>query len=98
MAHIKCRYTIPYCNYRKERVYHDEGWWCDEDMNCKYTRPENSKYVNPQCVYCEYKTGEFEKSVKRYAYENGCLTLTGETYSEIDYLEIDGRVLVDKGR
>jgi len=41
--------------------------------------------------------GNLKKTVKRYEYADGILTIAGKTYleSEIDYLEIDGRILVE---
>lgn len=103
MTDIKCRYTIPYCSYLEKytRLYHNEFWWCDDNSNCQenhYTMPKNSEVINEQCVYCEYRSGEFEKCVKRYEYANGVLTVAGKNYyaNEIDYLEIDGRVLINE--
>lgn len=106
MARIKCRYTFPYCAYNgrydRERVYHDNLWWCDEDeVGCvgRYTKPsvvDPPNLANPQCKYCEYDHGEFEKTVKNYEYTGGTLMIGKTIYTkhEIDYLEIDGRVLV----
>lgn len=103
MTSIKCRYTIPYCTCygfgNHTRVYHDEFWGCDTDLYCpknSYRPPKDTKVLNPQCVYCKYQSGEFEKTVKRYKYEDGILTVARNTYleHEIDYLEIDGRTLV----
>ena len=107
MAHIKCRYMIPYCRYDGEnkRLQHSIYDWCDTKMCCeKYTRPQNAgMLVNPQCIYCDYVSGEFEKTVKRYEYSNdeyhaiSTLKIGNEVYDEleIEYLEIDGRVLID---
>ena len=105
MAHIKCRYTLPFCTEFIDhiRVNHSDYWFCDEISDeCpdgrRYKRPENADpiLVNPQCVHCKYKSGEFEKTVKKYEYFDGVLTVAGDTFvaAEIDYLEIDGRVLV----
>lgn len=105
MAHIKCRYTLPFCTeFDNIRLSHSSFWFCDEISDeCpdgrRYKRPENADpiMVNPQCVYCKYKSGEFEKTVKKYEYYDGVLTVEGDTFdtNEIDYLEIDGRVLVE---
>ncbi len=102
MAHIKCRYTFPYCSYCGERVWHDEYWYCDgPDGGCvgKYTRPKNEdpKVFNPTCVYCRYEIGEFEKTVRNYEYEYGRLTIGNRVYeeAEIKYLEIDGRKIAN---
>ena len=109
MTHIKCRYSIPYCmyhgRYSAERVYHDEFWDCDSNLQCehsKYTKPDEIpthngyELANPRCVFCKYRSGEFEKSVKRYEYCDGTLKIGNDIYYEhdIDYLEIDGRLLV----
>ena len=105
MAHIKCRYTLPFCTeFDNIRLSHSSFWFCDEISDeCpdgrRYKRPENADpiMVNPQCVYCKYKSGEFEKTVKKYEYYDGVLTVAGDTFdaNEIVYLEIDGRVLVE---
>lgn len=104
MAHIKCRYTLPFCTeFGDIRLSHSYFWFCDGISDeCpdgrKYKRPENvdPMMVNPQCIYCKYKSGEFEKTVKKYEYYDGVLTVAGDTFysDEIDYLEIDGRVLI----
>lgn len=100
---IKCRYSIPYCSYHNQhtRLIHSELWWCDDNSECfegVYTRPADAKVVNPQCVYCGHDIGEFEKTVKRYEFENGELYVAGRNYhlNEIEYLEIDGRILIDE--
>lgn len=105
MARIKCRYSIAYCNNAlwcqdkyDDEVKHDEFWFCDSSNNCDYyKKPENAKVINPTCIYCKFRHGEFEKTVKTYEYYDGTLTVAGREYTsfEIDYLEIDGRVLVD---
>lgn len=105
MAHIKCRYTIPYCTYDfiKKRVHHDESWFCDSyDSECigQYERPADASnnFVNPTCKHCVYVNGEFEKNCKSYSYEDGWLEMRGASYAdhEIEYLEIDGRVLINR--
>ncbi len=115
MAHIKCRYTFPYCTSlgigNDIKVTHDMMWACDSDDGCpkgrKYTRPKGGKdkervnwydVVNPLCEYCEYKSGEFEKTVKQYEYFDGRLKVGNKVFeeNEIDFLEIDGRVLIDE--
>ena len=109
MAHIKLKYTLPFCTeyYPNIRLRHNEYWFCDESGCCPdgrtYKRPEmpekgNTIIVNPICAHCESKSGEFEKTVKRYEYFDGVLKVAADTFEEheIDYLEIDGRVLVDR--
>lgn len=108
MAHIKCRYTLPFCTeFDDIRVIHNDYWSCDEwGEECpdgrEYERPENADpmLVNPQCVHCKHKSGEFERTVKKYEYFDGVLTVAGDTFhaNEIDYLEIDGRVLIEHGK
>lgn len=105
MAHIKCRYTLPFCTeFDDIRLYHSDYWFCDGISDeCPdgrgYKRPKNAApmTVNPQCVYCKYKSGEFERTVKKYEYYDGRLTIAGDSFdaNEIDYLEIDGRVIVE---
>ena len=104
MTNIKCSYSMPYCMFNNTRVYHGEYWWCDTNDGCEtgdYERPDGAplNLANPICKYCEVLRGEFEKNVKRYEYKNGCLLISGMKLFEddIDYLEIDGRVLVAKG-
>lgn len=108
MARIKCRYSIAYCNNAlrcpaedmvDDEVRHDEFWWCDSSDCCSYyKRPEDAgNLLNPTCVCCKFRDGEFEKTVRSYEYYDGYLTVAGREYTpfEINYLEIDGRVLVD---
>lgn len=103
MTSIKCRYRIPHCLYnnRNKRLYHNECWWCDDEYGCdigEYKRPDECDpcLVNPTCAHCAFLNGEFETTVKRYSYESGDLKVGNKTYyeNEIEYLEIDGRVLV----
>ena len=106
MAHIKCRYTIPYCDYDLHvALHHDDYWFCDDhdDARCvgEYTRPSSAmdNVINPRCKYCNYYPGEFEKTVKQYVYTtDGDLRIGNKRFnqSEIEYLEIDGRILVDE--
>lgn len=107
MAKIKCRYSIPYCdnalnfqdNYDGDDELHfNKFWQCDAFAGCEYyERPENTKSINPSCKYCKFREGEFEKIVQNYEYYDGTLTIDEDdreyTLYEIDYLEIDGRVL-----
>lgn len=109
MAKIKCRYSIPYCDNalrfqdddydHDDELHFDEFVWCDPFGGCEYyQRPEDAdeELFNPLCKYCKFREGEFEKTVKNYKYYDGTLTIAGREYTsyEIDYLEIDGRVLV----
>lgn len=102
MAHIKCRYSIPYCTWQERytRPYHSEFWWCDDNSQCPYNNyvmPKDSKAINGQCVFCKYSYGEFEKTVRNYEYcQNGDLKIGKTIYDgyDIEYLEIDGRVLI----
>lgn len=105
MTHIKCRYSYPCCTYRGEkiRLVHNEYWFCDESGQCPdgccYTEPKHKEVLNPICIYCEHVCGEFEKYVKSYEYEDGILKVFGKKYfaEEIEYLEIDERILIDRG-
>ena len=105
MTEVKCRYAVPYCTfygkYDHRRVYHSETWFCDDDTECdigRYTRPNDAPehLACPTCVYCSYEYGEFAKYVKNYSYGSEGLTIGRVFYElgEIEYLEIDGRVLI----
>lgn len=102
MAIIKCRYTIPVCELDNKHQYHSEYWFCDSDFGCEtgeYERPADAgNLVNPTCKHCKYVSGEFEKSVKRYEYYDGELKVGRNVYRDhdIEYLEIDGRVLKEE--
>ena len=83
------------------RLHHDEFWFCDSNKHCPishYTRPNDAPklYINPTCVYCSHKYGEFAKYVKNYSYDSEGLTIGRDFYAlcEIEYLEIDGRILI----
>lgn len=101
MAHIKCRCSIPYCTYHGHhtRQIHNEYWQCDSSDECvtgKYSKPEGATVINPRCEYCAMEYGEFEKDVKQYEYINGTLKVGQKIFypHDIEYLEIDGRILV----
>ena len=101
MARIKCRYTIPYCEYngRHEQQFHNEYWFCDSNDGCdigQYTESEDPDALNPTCVFRKNRYGEFELDVDSYIYD-GDLTINEVEFREWDilYLEIDGRVLVE---
>ena len=106
MAKIKLRYSIAYCSNalrfqddynRDDEIQFDEFWWCDPYDGCSYyKRPEDAGIIaNPRCAYCNFRNGEFEKTVRSYDYYDGYLTVAGRKYTpfEIKYLEIDGRIL-----
>lgn len=102
MAQIKCRFSMPFCELGLQTIQHDEYWFCDEPGDypfCEYKRPlDAGNCVNPTCDHLKYLSGEFEKTVKRYEYtENGDLRTCRRVYyaHDIEYLEIDGMVLVE---
>lgn len=109
MAHIKCRYSIPYCSRwglcEYSRLEWDEYNFCSATEECRseysnYERPINAEPTlsNPTCLHVVYKNGEFEKTVQRYEYteDNGLILSKGEHYNpcDLEYLEIDGRILL----
>ena len=99
MTTIKCRYKIPYCSCDKwmggyEKVDIDTNGFCDSfTSNCQI----DAEYILfDDCEYSWWGTGEFEKTVKCYEYDDeGVLTVGRKKYMDcqIDYLEIDGRIL-----
>lgn len=77
----------------------DASVWCEHA--CKETefiKPQ-SEVVNPPCCYCDTDYREFEKTVKRYDLSDGSLTIGRRVIDtdNVDYLEIDGRVIIDEG-
>lgn len=102
MTTIKCRYSVPKCKIRREAIEsYCDLWFCDDSECCPdYTRPEGEiRLVNPKCKWFGgFSRNAFEKIVKRFSYEYGDLKINGKTYREeqIDYLEIDGKVLIDE--
>lgn len=105
MTNIKCRYSFPKCTRDDYEIQcFDSFWACDDNSGCHgYTKPDDVEkingveIVNPRCIYCKFHYGEFEKNVKNYDYFDGDLKVAGKTYEyrDIDYLEIDGRVLIN---
>ena len=100
MARIKCRYNNPYCLLDRETVML-RNFDCDTTFYCAgYERPENAppNLVNPTCKYFDMRHGEFEENTAYYSYEDGMLkTRKRRLYDDdIEYLEIDGRVLIDE--
>ena len=105
MTNIKCRYSFPECTRDDcEIPGFDDYWACDSSDECSaYTKPDDVEkingveIINPRCIYCVVRHGEFEKNVKNYDYFDGDLKVAGKTYEhrDIDYLEIDGRILVN---
>ena len=82
------------------RVNLNEYYDCRSKEACPfYERPDDAEaeLVNPRCEHFYLMRGEFEKNVKNYDYFDGDLKVAGNTYEyrDIDYLEIDGRVLRD---
>ncbi len=109
MAHIKCRGCHGICmhNYSEYAGMvvgrHDDPS-CGAQYGCGLLFPEpeepSSEGVilvgDPTCRWLEWVDFEFEKDVKRYEYDGLRLKLRGATHwvEDIEYLEIDGRVLV----
>lgn len=101
MAHIKCRYTRLYCEYDGERKAVSNE--CDWDGSCdgKYVPDQGQMtckglpVINPPCKYLVAIHREFEKDARQYEYDEGDLKVGRQWYcaDEIEYLEIDGRVL-----
>ena len=103
MAHIKCKCYQPYCTLSHEDVKHGAYWACDNDGCCElYTKPDvvKGKPISDACVYSASRYIEFEKDYKNYQFEESnygyflTLSLGKKVYTGIEYLEIDGEVLV----
>lgn len=103
MSRIKCRYYYFYCSLANIIPRYD----CESDNGCEcgfYEDNSRREFCNGKSVYvydelCKHLTikyAEFEKTVKRYEYNDGDLRIGKHIYlkSDIEYLEIDGRVLV----
>lgn len=100
MAHIKCRYNEIFCDncfYRMNAravLCKAEKCCMSDDYGYQWIAGEDvymCKYAYPDIV-------EFEKTVKDYEYSKAenLLRIGKRFYSYIEYLEIDGRVLIDE--
>lgn len=105
MAHIKCRYEELYCGVLDFRI---GGKLCcpTNDDRCAEgcSNIDYDEWNIPCCEHSYLVNCEFEKTVKSYEFSAETagvnnhypvLTIGVKEYSRIDYLEIDGRVLVD---
>lgn len=109
MTSIKCRYRERICGHperKTEVVYTDEWWFCDSNDGCEiggYEPNARERVTNPTCRYSQFIDREFEKQVKEYNYTKGdalIIPMGKGKGNEIihsgrmEYLEIDGRVLI----
>lgn len=110
MTTIKCRYKEKICTHPCsgiDKVEWDDMWFCDDSQGCEYyTRPKDApkNLANPMCEYVDFEKHEFARQVKEYEYTeddelfipkwrgNRNLFIDG---TDINYLSIDGRVLVE---
>ena len=104
MAHIVCKYRIPDCRLLNNvPVYTPEfvSDWCNEDAESYCSDFQNA---NGHCKHFCWRHFQFEKTVKNYEYSedfkngNDGLKLGKQFISLdlIDYLEIDGKDLVEE--
>lgn len=99
MAHIKCRYNEIYCNNHLYRM-NAGARLCNAEKCCE-VGDHDYQWIAGEYVYmCEYAYPdivEFEKTVKDYEYSSAenLLRIGKRYYPYIEYLEIDGRVLMD---
>lgn len=105
MAHIKCRYTVPYCEAQGKELERCYNWMCDNaaECECGAYMPDDADVkrgiANPFCAHLKHNYAEFEKTVKAYEYDECFLSIRGLLLDVdfIEYLEIDGRVLIKEG-
>ena len=108
MAKIKCRYHEFYCGHPDASCFGLEaGHECFDQSECicDYMRTADDRFP-PSCLFIRRSEREFEKEVKAYDLELsepdpwletfGHIAFRGRYIEQdsIDYLEIDGRVLV----
>ena len=102
MIHVKCRYNEIYCGC-KTYLMNNRAKLCNPNECGDVGECAEFDYLwvaGEYVVACEHaKTGiiEFEKDVKGYEYnkEENTLVIGRHRYLFIEYLEIDGRVLVN---
>lgn len=102
MAHIKCRYGEIRCGYGS---YELMGCLCKdpqtggacERFEDKWSEGERT-IISDFCRFAEKTTAEFEGDYKKYHYDYYGITVGRKSIDaeDIEYLEIDGRVLVDE--
>lgn len=96
MAHIKCKYQIPYCGTKDRLNYFQKP--CDPNVG--YTYPCDTAYYDMSygCEHRIFVDAEFEKDAKNYEVVleevDPVLKVGRNYYSDITYLEIDGRILI----
>lgn len=104
MAHIVCRYVIPYCVYHSDN---ENDGYCDCDCS-SYEDREGSKCFEEQgtCIHLDYQKAEFAIDTKTYEFEEekapdwpGTLYIEEKSIyistDRIYYLSIDERVLIN---
>lgn len=103
MAHIKCRYWVGTCLNTSGECYDRDI--VDQELQCEYgcphyspkeTRHEGAVVIGAMCEWYKTRNIEFEKSVRRYEYDEYQLRIGMVHINayQIEYLEIDGRVLI----
>lgn len=101
MAHIKCRYNEIYCNNYLYCMNAGARLCNAEKCSCESGEYSCQRIAGEEVFMCEYAYPdivEFEKTVKDYEYSNAenLLKIGKRFYPYIEYLEIDGRVLIDE--
>lgn len=108
MAHIKCRYFKWRCNYiyamdigrickcpeYGDECYNDafeDRWW---DSN------KEMHIISNVCRHAIKDPCEFEAEYKKYEYEDGVLHVPHRNIDadRIEYLEIDGRIVIGENK
>ena len=92
-----CSVLCPKCTQEIEDIVINEGNKCT--IISSETEIHICDEVVIECREAYADVIEFEKTVKNYNYNNATKTLTiGKIeYPYIQYLEIDGRILIDRG-
>lgn len=107
MAHIKCRYTKLMCSYEHAvemgDEYECERWSCCDDYQKPERRVSDDGYILAEdaCSHSYTIDIEFEKAYKEYEYDASDGLSLGRRKrfipsGNIEYLEIDGRVLIEE--
>lgn len=99
MAHIKCRFEKPVCALGAYVL----EFPCEGDDLCEHYVASIPDMIGSRCNNCFAKKREFEKTVKKYEYECdendiGWLFIGNRQIDlgNIEYLEIDGRILINE--
>ena len=112
MAIIKCKYRVPRCQNLVKRgrncnhysfEFHEASPDCVEcgqtGRTRKYTDDEGTLHIDIcDCIYLWFASVQFEKEVKSYELDEEYFTYGRNELEveQIDYLNIDGKVLIDK--